>query len=210
MKYFSLLLIIFFCACNTNSKTREKAKDDSVVVKADATQKNTTNSDSLVLSTSRQVLALLKNKAFIRLSAHFHPVEGVRFSPYGFVDTTSHKILQAGEFLQAIEKKQTIYWGAYDGTGDSILLTAAQYYNKFIYNADFLNAEKYSINKRLSKGNSLDNITSVYPGCNYTEHYFPGFDKKYGGMDWTTLKLVFKFHNGRNYLVGMVHDQWTI
>lgn len=210
MKYIPLLIILFFCTCNSNSKKEEKAKDHTVIVKPGTNQENTTNSDSLVLSTSRQVLALLKNKAFIRLAAHFHPVEGVRFSPYGFVDTTSHKILQAGEFLQAIEKKQTIYWGTYDGTGDSILLTAAQYYNKFIYNADFLNAEKYSINKRISTGNSPDNIPSIFPGCNYTEHYFPGFDKKYGGMDWTTLKLVFKFHNGRNYLVGIVHDQWTI
>ncbi len=210
MKYFLLPAFIFFCACNTNSKKEETVKEDPVIVTPDMTLKEATNSDSLVLAASRQVLTLLKNKAFIRLTAHFHPQEGVRFSPYGFVDTTSHRILQAAAFLQAIENKQTLYWGSYDGTGDSILLTAAQYFNKFIYNADFLNAEKHSINKRISAGNSLDNIASIYPGCNYTEHYFPGFDKKYGGMDWTSLKLVFKFHNGKNYLVGIVHDQWTI
>ena len=159
--------------------------------------------------TSRQVLTLLKNKEFIQLSKLFHPVNGVRFSPYGFVDTNTNKVFSAEEFLQAIDKKNIIHWGSYDGSGDSILLTAAQYFRKFIYNADFLDAEKSSLNKRIGQGNSLDNLKLVYPGCNYTESHFSGFDKKYGGMDWTSLKLVFEFYGGRNYLVGIVHDQWT-
>ena len=79
-----------------------------------------------------------------------------------------------------------------------------------MYDADFLNAPEISLNKTVSKGNSLNNIDSVYKNCVYTEFYFPGFDKKYEGMDWKSLKLVFKKANNNFYLIAIVHDQWTI
>jgi hypothetical protein len=219
MKYILFFFLVVLMACR-NSPKKDTVKSetpaapipDSIPTVANnpgSIVAAATNSDSLVLATSRQVLKMMKNKEFIQLSSFFHPLQGVRFSPYGFVDTSSHRTLRAAEFLKAIDKKPTLYWGSYDGSGDSIVLTAAAYYKKFIYNADFLNAEKSSLNKRISAGNSPENIAAVYPGCNYTEHYFSGFDKKYGGMDWTSLKLVFKFYEGKNYLVAIVHDQWT-
>lgn len=45
---------------------------------------------------------------------------------------------------------------------------------------------------------------------NYVEYHFPGFEKKYEGKDWKSLRLVFEKKNDRWYLVGIVHDQWTI
>jgi hypothetical protein len=208
-KYLLLMSLLGVLACNNNAK-KEKEMDSPVPTTPDSTKTVIINSDSLVLASSRQVLSLLRNKEFIQLSTLFHPLEGVRFSPYGFIDTTSSKVLKAEQFLQAIATRNVIYWGTYDGSGDSILLTAAQYFNKFIYNVDFLHAEKTSVNKRIGHGNSRDNIAMIFPGCNYTESHFSGFNKKYGGMDWTSLKLVFKFYDGKNYLVGIVHDQWTI
>ncbi len=210
MKYLFFLSLLFMMSCDTRSKKENHTNtiEPGLIVTPDS-NKSIVNSDSLVVATSRHVLSLLKNKAFAQLSTLFHPREGVRFSPYGYVDTTTHNRMKGDDFLQAIEKKPVLYWGSYDGSGDSILLTVAQYYNKFIYNADFVKAETSSLNKRISTGNSLHNIAAIYPGCNFTEHYFPGFDKKYGGMDWTSLKLVFQFFEGKNYLVAIVHDQWT-
>ncbi len=209
MKSWAIIFVVsVVISCNDNPKKDRGTKVETVPVIAD-TITDFSNPASEVVATSRRVLSLLKNKSFIQLSALFHPTRGIRFSPYGLVDTSSHMALLATDFLAAIKNKQRLYWGSYDGTGDSIVLTAAQYYNKFIYNADFLNAEKSSLDKRISTGNSLDNLATVYPGCNYTEHYFSGFNKKYGGMDWTSLKLVFSFYEGRIYLVAIVHDQWT-
>lgn len=204
-----ILLLFLLIACN-NSKKDAGENEKSITAATDSSKIITANSDSQVLASSSQVLTFLKNKAFVQLAGLFHPDEGVRFSPYGYIDTVSDIVLNSEQFLQAIAKKNPIHWGYYDGSGDSILLTAAQYYKKFIYNADFLHAEKSSINERISFGNSLDNLTKIYPGCNYTESHFSGFDKKYAGMDWTSLKLVFKIYQGKNYLVGIVHDQWTI
>ena len=46
------------------------------------------------------------------------------------------------------------------------------------------------------------------------EAHFPGFDKKFGGMDWESLRLVFEEvatdGGSELMLVGIVHDEWTI
>jgi hypothetical protein len=50
----------------------------------------------------------------------------------------------------------------------------------------------------------------VYRNYDFTESHFSGFEEKYGGMDWRSLRLVFKEIKGRFFLVGVVHDKWTI
>ncbi len=62
----------------------------------------------------------------------------------------------------------------------------------------------------IGSSNSLNNLETVYNGCNFTESYFSGFDKKFEGMDWSSLRLVFKKHLDRFYLIAIVHDKWTI
>jgi hypothetical protein len=62
----------------------------------------------------------------------------------------------------------------------------------------------------MSVGNSINNINTAYPKSDYIENYFSGFNKKYEGMDWRALRLVFQKEGDRYYLVGIVHDQWTI
>jgi len=85
-----------------------------------------------------------------------------------------------------------------------------EYIKKFVYDAKFLKPEKLSLNKTLGQGNSLDNLSVIYPGAPYTESYFSGFDKKYGGLDWRSLKFVYKPLDGRLYLIAIIHGQWTI
>ncbi|MBC7850338.1 MAG: hypothetical protein H7Y31_11410 [Chitinophagaceae bacterium] len=82
--------------------------------------------------------------------------------------------------------------------------------NRFVYDVDFLNAESRTFNHMVATGNTLQNLKSVYPESVFTESYFSGFEEKYDGMDWRSLKLVFQPENGKLYLVGIIHDQWTI
>ena len=109
-----------------------------------------------------------------------------------------------------MQEGDSISWGKYDGTGKDILLPIDKYFDKFVYDVDFINAEQVAVNEVLGTGNSLINIRQVYPGADFTESYFSGFEEKYGGMDWRSLRLVFQFYKEQPYLVGMVHDQWTI
>ena len=168
--------------------------------------------DSLLLKTTQTILTLLKNKNYLAFANYIHPVEGIRFSPYGFVDTVHDIRLSKQKFINELGQpvQDMIVWGEFDGTGDPIKMTLNNYMQRFVYDVDFAKPEKRSINEFLGGGNSLNNLELVYKNCDFTESHFPGFDKKYGGMDWRSLRLVFKVRDRKFFLVGIVHDEWTI
>jgi len=166
--------------------------------------------DSLLLKRTIEITTILDKKEYTRLADFFHPTEGVRFTPYGYIDTTQDIKFTKDQFLSQLKNKSKQHWGSYDGSGDPINLTVEEYFKKFVYDVKFLQPEKLSVNKTLGQGNSLDNLSSIYSGASYTESYFSGFDKRYGGMDWRSLKLIYKILDGKLYLVGIVHGQWTI
>jgi len=156
------------------------------------------------------VLAAIKAKDMETLSQAVHPDKGVRFSPYGYVNT-EHDLVFTADKIKRLPSDNTVYaWGSYDGSGEPIKLSFEGYYNKFVYDKDFLNAEEVGYNKILGKGNSLINISEVYPKAKFVEYYFPGFEPKYERMDWESLRLVFERKASVWYLVGIIHDQWTI
>ncbi|OFY83526.1 MAG: hypothetical protein A3F72_12950, partial [Bacteroidetes bacterium RIFCSPLOWO2_12_FULL_35_15] len=168
------------------------------------------SNDSLILDLTHQVMMTIKNKDFKKLADYIHPTLGVRFSPYAYIDPTNDIKFTPEKFLENINVPNKLNWGSYDPSGDKIFLTINDYFLQFVYSADFLNAEKRSVNKMIGGGNSLNNLKTIYNDCDFSESYFSGFDKKLGGMDWCSLRLVFKKYNEKYYLVGIVHDQWTI
>ncbi|HSN61677.1 MAG TPA: hypothetical protein VLR49_12130 [Ferruginibacter sp.] len=208
----TLLLLLFILSCNN----QEKSDPPKTVTPAPDTALNIipvpvkVDKDTLILNATKQILTALKNKDYKQFSTFIHPVLGVRFSPYGYIDTGSNLKFNTGNFLDKNKTQGKLNWGNYDGSGDEMVLSINEYFAKFVYNADFVNAEKTSLNKMIGSGNSLNNLEKIYKDCDFTESYFSGFDKKYNGMDWTCLRLVFKNYNDNYYLVGVVHDQWTI
>jgi hypothetical protein len=201
-------LLLFLALCSCFACRNEQAKS-TTTTKTEATKQIL--KDTLPSSVVKEVLTLLKNKDYKTLATLIHPMEGVRFSPYGYIDTVGHKHFTATQFLEAVnvpkQKKQN--WGNYDGTGEAIDLTLNAYFEKFVYNADFSNAPQIAFNKTISTGNAPNNIATVYQSASFSESYFSGFDKKLEGMDWTALRLVFKQYKDKWYLVGVVHNQWT-
>lgn len=168
--------------------------------------------DSILLRLTNNILVALKNKNYSAFANYIHPVAGIRFSPYGYVDTLKHLRFSRQKFITQARKddQDMIVWGEFDGTGDPIRMTLNNYMQRFVYDVDFVKPEKRSVNDFIAAGNSLNNLLSVYENCDFTESYFSGFEKKYEGMDWKSLRLVFKERNGRFLLVGIVHDEWTI
>ncbi|MEO6720683.1 MAG: hypothetical protein ABIN67_09955 [Ferruginibacter sp.] len=201
-----IILVSALIGCNNKKPTPVK------IAPAD-TAKTTVievDHDSMVLSLTKQILTAIKAKDYKSFSTFIHPTEGTRFSPYGYIDTSTDLIFTTKEFLSNADQQKKLDWGTSDGSGDKILLSVTGYFKKFVYDADFLHAEKTSLNKMLGAGNSLNNLQDVYKGSDFTESYFSGFDKKYGGMDWTCLRLVYKKYQDKYYLIAVVHDQWTI
>jgi hypothetical protein len=119
-------------------------------------------------------------------------------------------IFPASQVLNFLPDKKVYTWGIYDGSGLPINLTSAEYYNKFIYDVDFINAPEISYNRIIGKGSTINNAFEVYPNTIIVEYHFSGFDPKYEGMDWRSLRLVFEEKDIVWYLIGIIHDQWTI
>ncbi len=161
-----------------------------------------------VLAVSKKVVTALKNKDMKALSQYVHPAKGVRFAPYAYLNETD-LIFKKSQVPGLFVLRQTYIWGSHDGSGDPINLPFPEYYKKFIYDRKFAAAPKISYNKQLGAGNTIFNVTKVYPNAKYVEYYFPG-TKKYGGMDWRSLILIFEKSGARWFLVSVAHDEWTI
>lgn len=189
----------------------------SLTQEGDGAAANTTNPDVLppaeakriIEGRSRLVLLALKGRNMSRLSIFVHPKDGVRFSPYNYVWPERNLIFKREKVRGLLEDKKKYLWGEYDGSGDPIRLTFASYYKKFIFDWDFSRTKRVSYNQAISISTNLDNAFTTYPGAIVVEYYHPG-GKKYDGMDWGTLRLVFQKYSGMWYLVGIIHDEWTI
>jgi hypothetical protein len=165
---------------------------------------------SIIEEISIDVLTSIKNFDMEKLADAIHPDKGVRFSPYGYVDVDNNLVFTAEEVKNLAASSKTYLWGHYDGSGDPMELSFPDYHKKFIYDLDFLNAEQIGYNKVLSHGNSLNNSFEVYKDSIIVEYYFSSVDPKYEGMDWRSLRLVFEKKDDIWYIVGIIHDQWTI
>ena len=165
---------------------------------------------AIINSRTLDVISAMKNRDFVKLSTYVHPQKGVRFSPYSYVSTQSDLVFNADKIRNGNADQTKYVWGAYDGSGFPIEKTFQQYFDSFVYYYDFANAKEISYNRSIGGGNTINNIFDAYPKSIIVEYHFPGFDPKYEGMDWQSLRLVFEESNGTWYLVGVVHDKWTI
>lgn len=169
-----------------------------------------TNKKAVLKSLTKKTFLLIKNHNYQALDSLIHPEKGIRFSPYASISEADKKFSKE-EFalLFTKNKNQKYTWGAYDGSGDPIILTAPEYFKKFVYDAKFENPEKLELNKTIGKGNTVNNIHTFYKDEDFTESYFSGSKQK-EGLDWKSIRLIFKQIDGQYYLIGIVHDQWTI
>jgi hypothetical protein len=168
-------------------------------------------SKRIIAGRARQVLAALKAGDMARLSTFVHPQKGLRLSPHAQVLPDEDRVLRRKQLVQMWACSKRYKWGGYDGSGDPIRVTFRKYYRQFIFDHDYTRAKDIAYNpQNMSHGNTPNNIPTIYPQSIAVEYHFDGFDPKFDGMDWTSLWLVFEKARGQWYLVGIVHDEWTI
>ncbi len=155
------------------------------------------------------VMRALKEKDMSTLAHFVHPDKGVLFSPYVHIDKVTAQVFPADK-LPSLTDPTVYNWGSFDGSGEPIKLTFAEYYDKFVYSQDFLEAESVGVNEIKGKGNSIPNIAERFPGSFIMDYYFSGFDEQYAGMDWESLILVLEEKDGAWYVSAIVHSGWTI
>ena len=155
------------------------------------------------------VLRALEQADLAGLADLVHPVKGVRFSPYAFVDVDRDQVLLP-EQLRELDPAQVFLWGYYDGSGHPIEMTFPEYLrSEFVCGRDYMNAPEVAFDQVLGRGNTINNIREAYPEGHFVEYHFPGTPEM-DGMDWSSLRLVFEEVGGQWYLVGVIGDQWTI
>ena len=92
----------------------------------------------------------------MKLFQNWHtPIKGVRFTPYTYVSLEDDMVFNKEDIKNFFNDEKVYVWGIYDGIGDDISLTPGKYYERFIYSADFKNANEIGYNKVLSTGNML-------------------------------------------------------
>lgn len=156
------------------------------------------------------VVQTLKEKDMSVFSDYVHPTKGVRFSPYSHVDKDKDLVFTAEDVKQLMTDETVYTWGVFDGSGEPIEMTFAAYYERFVYDEDYVNAEEVSVNEQLGQGNTIDNSQEVYPNAKVVEYHFSGFDPEYAGMDWRSLRVVLEHEGDEWFVVAIIHDEWTI
>lgn len=163
-----------------------------------------------LLGTACAVNRAIQRQDWSTLASCIHPERGVVFTPYSTVEPETDLCFTADQ-IKNLAQDETVYiWGVEDGRGDPIQMTASQYFERYVYNRDYTQATEIGIDRIMTEGNALENLTEAYPGCRFVDFSFPSADPVNDGMDWSSLKLVFQPQGERWYLVGVVHGEWTI
>jgi hypothetical protein len=168
--------------------------------------------DGAVAARAAQAVMALKDQDMDELAGLVDPAQGVRFSPYTYVRVgpDGDLVFSAAQIPGLLADPTVYHWGAFDGSGEPIDLTFAAYYARFVYDADFARPDVVGLGETVGQGNTINNIAEVYPDAITVEYHFEGLDPQYEGLDWRSLRLVFEAYGGTWYLVGIVHDEWTI
>ncbi|WP_051775554.1 hypothetical protein [Paenibacillus tyrfis] len=202
-----LLLAPVASSLQTDSSSQTVSIDEpgqkgNVTLSPDAAEK-------VIAGEAEAVIEALKHQDMKQLKRYVHPEKGIRFSPYATVDVKHDLVFKAGQLPGLLQDKTVNTWGTYDGSGAPIQLTFQDYYKRFVYDRDYAKPEKIGYNEIVRQGNSVINIREAYPNSIFVEYHFSR-DADHNEMGWSSLRLVFQQHAEVWYLVGIVHDQWTI
>jgi outer membrane protein assembly factor BamB len=159
---------------------------------------------------ARAVLRAIKHGDMAKLSAFVHPRKGVRFSPYWYVQPED-LIFNRKQIGKLFASKRKYNWGrAEDGSGEPIRLTVRQYFKQWVYDRDFLNVAQIGYNEIVGPPAPLIcNFEDVYPEAIFVSFYDPGSQSQ-SELDWASLFLAFEKRGETWYLVGIIHNVWTI
>ena len=130
-------------------------------------------------------------------------------APFSTVTPDCDRCLTAAQVSGLAEDEEVYVWGVMAGSGAPIRATAAEYFDRFVYNEDYARAPEVGVDAVLLSGNALENVSDAYPDARFVDYAFPGLDPELEGFDWCSLKLVFEPWENEWYLVGLVHGEWT-
>lgn len=168
-----------------------------------------TGAETLRSAADRAVQAM-RDGDFATLSAMIHPALGLTFTPYSTVNAETDRTVAPEAMAAFLSDAETYTWGIYDGSGEPIVMTNADYWTRFVWDADYAAAPNVTENEIRMTGTAYDNALESYPRAALVDYHYDGIDPQYEGIDWRSLTLVLLPENGVWYLVGVIHGEMTM
>lgn len=213
-----LLGILLVFGCQEKSSSTSPAADSTATAdttKVEAPAKTATapaGPDSvMLLATAKEAMKAAADGNFEQFAQYIHPVAGIRFSPYAYVEKETDKVFTADAFREQVTKnpKQKLVWGTYDPVGETIKLTVAGYFKEFVTDKNYLGEGKFAYNETLGGGTVINNLSEIYPDAPRVEANWTPKDEEKAPFEWGTVRMVFQEHEGKYYLIAVVHDAWN-
>ena len=112
MKYAVLIFLCAFYSCNNPDKSGDSSLADTGANAEEAPNfAGKAIKDSALLTMTQEVMTAIKARDYKKLSQFIHPSMGIRFSPYGYIDTVNHAQFSRQEFLRLEEEEEPVFWG---------------------------------------------------------------------------------------------------
>jgi hypothetical protein len=164
----------------------------------------------LLAGREQKVILALKQRDMNALAKYVHPEKGVRFSPYLFINLDSDPVFSADKIRSFFQDRAERIWGYYEDTAKPLKLTNEAYFNSFVYDENYAFADQINYNREIKGSLTAGNVFEVYPKTIVVEYLCSKNGNPEEDSDWRDLKLIFAAEGESWYLVGLVHDQWTI
>ena len=190
------------------------------------------SSETVAREAAIEVIAALKARDMAAVAKWAHPLRGVRFSPSVFVNPETDQVWSAAELPAWFEDRTPRVWGSveswqdYEKRGSSsptyslIRLTPTEYFERYIFDRDYLQGAKIRIIKNRvfppDEGDIPDsygnNVAGLYPTATQVVFYFQrtpeqaAQDDKSRRPDRDVLRLVFVGWGASVRLLAIVHD----
>ena len=163
--------------------------------------------EAALTSDALDIAQILKDEDMAALAGYAHPVDGIKFSPYYYIEN-SHQVFTAAQIPSLLADNSVYFWGIQDGSGFDIDETPQDYFDRYVNARDFTSPDETVYNNVIARGNLINNIPSFYPNAVFVELHVEG-TQQYSGMDWRSLYLIFEEYNGDFYLIGIANGEWT-
>ena len=181
-------------------------KKDSPKSSIDIAPISTEATDGELKEYARQILFAVAERDYAAISDVAHADFGIIFAPYSTVNLTTDRCFTASQIEKFGKDRQKYIWGVHNTSGEPIELTPNEYFDDFVFDADFTKCENFGIDEILRSGNALENTTEVFPEARFVDCYMPGE----GEEDWKSLRLVFEEKDGLLFLTAIIHSEYTI
>ncbi|GEL78491.1 hypothetical protein [Tenuibacillus multivorans] len=180
----------------------EEPTDDHV-----SEEENELSDEEKIMAKAEEIISHLSNKKMNEIANTVHEEKGLLFSPYININEEA-QVFDQTEIQNFLENTDVYQWGVQDGSGFPIEMTPGDYFDEYVYNKDYENADEVLYDEFKQRGNLKNNINEVFPESHIVEFHVKGEENE---MNWDSLNLVFESNEqGEWKLVAVVHDQWTV